>query len=282
MNTHAQHRWFDRGMGAGSPNIRRLVEEGVALVARYEDDTEARQRRRKERDEANHRTMVEAVVCNLTHTVLLPELNATFGTQQMRSLIGRAIAAKNPDLDAEISMKLGGWYYDRIRSVEAGQELTGQRAFSSVDVEAMRKRLVEGLGLSEEEVGKVLFQATARDEAGKAITSRQKMRTHMDENFAMPLTGRDGVTRNVSVHELWEDNMRSIVHAYNNQMAGAVSLAQLRIENPRHIPDRVVDGELIPGTPKYLVDGIHSDGDWDKLMAQARAVDDQVRYADGR
>lgn len=210
------------------------------------------------------------------------ELNATFGTQQMRSLIGRAIAAKNPDLDAEISMKLGGWYYDRIRSVEAGQELTGQRAFSSVDVEAMRKSLVEGLGLSEEEVGKVLFQATARDEAGKAITSRQKMRTHMDENFAMPLTGRDGVTRTVSVHELWEHNMRSIVHAYNSQMAGAVSLAQLRIENPRHIPDKVVDGELIPGTPKYLVDGIHSDGDWDKLMAQARAVDDQVRYADGR
>ncbi|MFD6320736.1 hypothetical protein [Methylorubrum thiocyanatum] len=73
MNTHAHHRWFDRGMGAGSPNIRCLVEEGVALVDRYEDDTEARQRRRKARDEANHRTMVEAVISNLAHTVLLPD-----------------------------------------------------------------------------------------------------------------------------------------------------------------------------------------------------------------
>ncbi|WHQ68870.1 hypothetical protein [Methylorubrum extorquens] len=73
MNTHARHRWFDRGMGAGSPNILRLVQEGLALVARYEDDTGARQRRRKPQDEANHRTMVEAVVANLAHTVLLPD-----------------------------------------------------------------------------------------------------------------------------------------------------------------------------------------------------------------
>lgn len=73
MNTHAHHRWFDRGMVAGSPNIRRVVEEGIALVARYDEQTKPRQRRRKARDEANHRSMVEAVICNLAHTVLLPD-----------------------------------------------------------------------------------------------------------------------------------------------------------------------------------------------------------------
>ncbi len=39
----------------------------------------------------------------------------------------------------------------------------------------------------------------------------------MDENFSMTLEGRNG-PREVSIAELWEDNMHSIVHAYNKQM----------------------------------------------------------------
>lgn len=73
MNTHAQRPpWFDKWLGAGSPTATCLVEEAVALVAQLEHQTGARQRRRRPDDEANHRTIVEAIVSNLAYAVLLP------------------------------------------------------------------------------------------------------------------------------------------------------------------------------------------------------------------
>nr|WP_280142658.1 D-alanyl-D-alanine carboxypeptidase family protein [Methylobacterium gossipiicola] len=198
------------------------------------------------------------------------ELNMEHGNE-LRRLLGTAIERKNPDLDPKFAAKLGSYYYDRLAKVDAGQELSTMKALSGSDVEALRADLVR-YGLDEVEVNQALYQLEQKAGDGKSMTSRQKRRTVMDENFKMTLEGRNG-PREVAIADLWEDNMHSIVHAYNKQMSGAVAMAQLRIENPKWHPDG--DG------PKYLVDGVHSEGDWQKLEAQARALDKEFRPEDG-
>jgi hypothetical protein len=199
------------------------------------------------------------------------ELNMEHGNE-LRRLIGTAIERNNPDLDPKFAAKLGSYYYDRLAKVDAGQEMTTMKALSGSDVETLRADLVR-YGLDEVEVNKALYQLDekASAEGGKSMTSRQKRRTVMDENFSMTLEGRNG-PREVAIADLWEDNMHAIVHAYNKQMSGAVAFGQMRIENPKWHPD----GDA----PKFLVDGIHSDGDWQKLMAQARALDSDLRPQD--
>lgn len=200
------------------------------------------------------------------------ELTMEFGDEGIKNLLRKAIAAKNPDMDPNLAHKLGGWYYQRIRDVEAGQEMTASRVFSGLDVERMRRSLQDELGLNDDEVGKVLYQATARDE-GKGITNRQKMRTHMDENYSLMLSGKNG-SRAVTISEIWEDNSRSIIHAYNHQMAGAVALGRFRVENPNF--KKGVD----PDEKQWLVDGIHKEADWAELLKKARAVDNHLRPTD--
>ena len=201
------------------------------------------------------------------------ELNMEHGNE-LKRLLGTAVERQNPDLDPKLAQRLGAYYYDRLASVDAGQELTTVKALSGSDVETLRRDLAR-YGLDEVEVDKALYHLDekASKEGGKALTSRQKRRTIMDENFSMVLQGRSGA-REVAVAELWEDNIHSIVHAYNKQMSGAVALGQLRIENPRFHPENPEGGG------KYLVDGIHSDGDWQKLEAQVRAHDNAIRPED--
>ena len=68
----ARHWWLDEWLGAGSPRLDRLVQEGAALVAQYEEQTAARKRRRRPDDQRRHLIAIEMVVANLAHAVLSP------------------------------------------------------------------------------------------------------------------------------------------------------------------------------------------------------------------
>lgn len=196
-------------------------------------------------------------------------LDSEYGNE-LRRLFGEAIARKNPDLDPDFAHQLGGYYYDRLARVNAGQEMTTMRALSGADVEVLRRDLLE-YGLDRDAVERALYQLdqNASDTGGKVLTSRQKRRTLMDENFSMFLNGRNGA-REVKVGDIWEDNLNSITHAYNRQMASTVAFGQMRIENPRW---KVGD----PPHERYIVDGIHSEGDWQKLEAPMRAMEREGR-----
>lgn len=319
-------------------------------------------------------------------------LNIEFGNK-LRILLGEAVARMNPDLPRDLAYRYGGYHYDRMASVEAGQEMHVAKALSGSDMEVLRKDLLDH-GFGKDEIEKVLYRLDekAAKEGGKTLTSRQKRRTVMDENFSMVLEGRSG-SREVKVSELWENDLSAIVSAYNKQMSGTVALAGMRIKNPHYVPDKVVKrkvkekvarevekevpnmvtdriarevdvpdvptreqlhklaadtlqsvnpqvfsfwnqmtdlakhnelrrlqgkeattsvptrkakvfeeverqegtkkvketvhdevekeiAEVIPGTPEYLVDGIHSEGDWNKLKTQLRAVDSAIRPQD--
>ncbi|WP_419830095.1 hypothetical protein [Methylobacterium sp.] len=68
----ARHWWLDEWLGAGSPRLERLVQEGAALVAEYEEQTAARKRRRRPDDQRRHLIAIQMVVANLAHAVLSP------------------------------------------------------------------------------------------------------------------------------------------------------------------------------------------------------------------
>ena len=142
-------------------------------------------------------------------------------------------------------------------------------------MEVLRQDLAK-FGMDKDAIEKALYHLDekASESGGKSLTSRQKRRTLMDENFSMTIQGKNGA-REVAVSELWEDNLNSIVHAYNKQMSGAVAFGTMRVENPKW---KVGD----PAEERYIVDGIHSAGDWDKFKAQIRAHDVEVRQGDMR
>lgn len=200
------------------------------------------------------------------------EINMDVGNQ-LRRLYGEGIARKNPDMDRELAYKLGGHHYDRMAQVEAGQELTVQKALSGSDVEALRKSLLD-YGISKDDVEKALYQLDdkAAGEGKKTMTSRAKRRTLIDENFSMVLQGKNG-PREVKVSDIWEDDLNAITNAYSRQMSATVALAQVQVPDPKWKVGDPIEG-------KFIVDGIHSDGDWDKLFAKIRAHDKEVRPYD--
>jgi hypothetical protein len=67
-----KHEWFDGWMVARGEGLKRLVERTAAYLDHHEQHTEARVRAGKPADEAAHRKRIEAVICHLAHTVLLP------------------------------------------------------------------------------------------------------------------------------------------------------------------------------------------------------------------
>lgn len=67
-----RHRWFDDWRGASGRPLQRIVDETVGLVARYEVETGARKRARRELDARNHLLAVEGVVANLAYEVVMP------------------------------------------------------------------------------------------------------------------------------------------------------------------------------------------------------------------
>jgi hypothetical protein len=62
------------------------------------------------------------------------------------------------------------------------------------------------------------------------------------------------------------DDAAEVLSAYANDMAGRVSLATLRVKNPKWTPDTADIHD------EWLVDGVTSDGEWETLMLRAREV----------
>jgi hypothetical protein len=201
-------------------------------------------------------------------------LNGQFGSKEMTRLITNAIRAKNPDLDRDLVAEIGDAYYRRLARVEAGQEDSVQRAFSGADQMELR-RILQEEGIDHDSIEKAIYHLDEKDASGdgKVMSSRQRRRTLMDENYSEMLSGRDG-SRAVSVGEMWEDNSRAIIHAYSRQMSGAIAMAAVQIKNP--LFKEGIDEE----TKRYIVDGIHSRGDWETLKAKMKARDAEVRYED--
>jgi len=68
----ARHRWFNDWQGASGIPLRALVDEVAALLAQYEADIGARQRKRRPEDQVRYLAAVEGTVANLAYAALIP------------------------------------------------------------------------------------------------------------------------------------------------------------------------------------------------------------------
>ncbi|RIX99516.1 DUF882 domain-containing protein [Aureimonas flava] len=185
------------------------------------------------------------------------------GTAGLTKLVKGAVRGVNADLDEAIIDRMAEGYVKRLSNVEAGQELTSGRIFSSTDLDELRMNL-EGAGLAPTDIEAVLRPMATKDANG-AGTARGKRRQLLNENFSMALPTKSG-QREVKLTELFENDMDRVFQSYNRNMSGQIALAGLRIKNPNFRPD---EADL---HPEFLIDGIHNRGDWDKILKQVRDV----------
>lgn len=167
MNTPVRYLWLDEWMGAAAPRLRRLVEEGTALIARHERDTEARQKQRRPADQTKHLTAVEVTIANLTHTVLNPQEGrraVLTGNPQ-----GGYTRYDNPALGKPYRRLLGafedlGWLDRQIGS--RGRE--GRCASSVAPTQTFRAKVIEA-GITLTDFGRI--------EGEEVILAKQKETT---------------------------------------------------------------------------------------------------------
>ncbi|MGV2049977.1 D-Ala-D-Ala carboxypeptidase family metallohydrolase [Agrobacterium sp. 22-209-1] len=205
----------------------------------------------------------DTYVPRLVHWQRFRELQDELGSNGMARLISQAIQGRNADIEKVKADKIAAGYVKRLEQVEAGQELSAARIFSSLDMDEMRMNL-ENVGLDPEDIEMVVGGMAGRD-AGKAGQARGKRRQLLDENFSMTLQTKNG-PREVRVAELFHDDAQFLFESYNRQMSGAIAMSRLRVENPNWRPG---EEDL---HPRYLVDGVHSRADWEKVIKQVRAI----------
>lgn len=205
----------------------------------------------------------ETYVPRLVHWDRFRGLQEEIGSSGLTKLVSAAIRGRNPDIEVAKANKIATGYVKRLEQVEAGQEQSASRIFSTLDMDEMRMNL-ENAGLDSEDIKFVMSGMESRD-AGKAGQARGKRRQLLNENFSLALPTKNGL-REVRIAELFHDDAQHLFESYNRQMSGAVAMSRLRVENPNWRPG---EDDL---HPRYLIDGIHSRADWENVIKQVRAV----------
>jgi hypothetical protein len=205
----------------------------------------------------------DTYIPRLVHWDRFRNLQTEIGSSGMTKLVSKAIMGRNSDIDKIKADKIATGYVKRLEGVEAGQEMSASRMFSSLDMDEMRMNL-EGAGLDPDDIKFVLSGMEARDN-GKAGQARGKRRQLLDEKFSMTLDTKNG-PREVRIGELFHDDAQFLFQSYNRQMSGAIAMSRMRVENPNWRPG---EEDL---HPRYLIDGVHNSSDWDKVIKQVRAV----------
>jgi hypothetical protein len=205
----------------------------------------------------------ETYVPRLVHWDRFRQLQSEIGSSGLTKLVSAAIRGRNADIDKIKADKIAKGYVKRLEQVEAGQEQSASRIFSTLDMDEMRMNL-ENTGLDPEDIDFVMHGMERRD-ADKAGQARGKRRQLLDENFSLALPTATG-QREVRIAELFHDDVQHLFESYNRQMSGAIAMSRLRVKNPNWRPGE----EDI--NPRYLIDGVHSRSDWEKVIKQVRAV----------
>lgn len=191
-----------------------------------------------------------------------------YGHDTLAAFIGRAMKEVNEDLTDEMAQKFGKGYIKKIHSLSAGDLQKNSRALSGEDMEGLKELLRDGTDLSDVELDDLLLGMKPKKSNGES--PRAKKRLFMDELFEAKLERMDGTGDAggdvFRVSDLFMNDADELMQMYSRQMAGRIAMARARIENPKW-----VEGDE---TPRYLLDGVTSDSEWEIEMAKLRSVGD--------
>lgn len=183
---------------------------------------------------------------------------STFGTETMGKFLGKAMQRANPNLTDAVAEQMGTKYIRSLDKLSAGSSVPGTRPISADNAEELKRFLREESGLSDTELDAIFDIANPAKKRNGAM-SRGKARTLFDMDHMMTLRSQTGEVLEVRVRDLFNRNLTELGMLYNQQMAGRVAMAQMRVKNPKWRPG---DDHL----PEYLVDGVTKDGEFDSLL----------------
>ena len=197
------------------------------------------------------------------HPVRVMNLEGRLGSRGLERLIAESILSANPSMNARLAFRIAKGYAQKQRNLRAGVEDSMNRSISKGDAQGIRQAL-EDIGIGGKDLEAALAHFTRRDRP--SATPRGKHRQLLNENFETDIRLGPGRTERVRIDEMFDNDVLKLWRSYNRDLSGQIALQRLRVENPRW---REGDG---PEVPRYLIDGITSDGEWQKLVQQAKAA----------
>lgn len=187
----------------------------------------------------------------------LNKLTREFGDEGLERLIANAMMDTHRDMDPLLAQRVSRGYLRRLRNVGAGvEELDGHTMGGSVDD---LRNIINELDLSPEDKNLVessMYRMEKQEGSGTG-EARGKRRTFLNEGYKAQMTAIDGSSREVRLDELFINDYRILSNHYFKRAAGWTALGRIRVENPSQ-----------PG--KWLIDGITSDADFEKLIRNVR------------
>jgi hypothetical protein len=173
----------------------------------------------------------------------------------------------------DVAERVGSALYTGIRNVQAGQEVHLSNLLSGQDLDGLRAFLGKNSSLSSSEIEAVIQHLTPNSDKAEGPISRLKHRTtlnvHHTEMLRDPKTGE---MVPVTIKDLMNRDSLQVATMYNRQLANRVALARVQVENPRFDPELHADTDV----PRYLVDGIRNEADWERITNQVKAVADEM------
>jgi hypothetical protein len=187
----------------------------------------------------------------------------------LETLVTGGIQAANRNMDAALAGKIGKALVKTLRNSAHGFNDDVMRRLSSDDASEMIDILKAQGGLSDEHAAEIAdyFKKTNVDENGKpkgdpdaGKDARAKGRTLLREDFELkgPILRGSGVADegSLKISDLLNNNSLDLYHKYVERASGNWAMARVRIKNP--------------ATGEWIVDGIKSDGDFEKLLEAVR------------
>jgi len=181
---------------------------------------------------------------------------AEFGEGSVTDLVYKAMRSAQPEADDELLKRVAKAFTRAIHKRAKGADAASIRAFTGDDPTLLREFLMDA-GLDEIDADR-LVKSLKKSTDPKAHP-RGESRVLMDETFVVDdVLDRNGVStgRSLSLTDLLNNDIDDLFTHYSRSLAGAISLAKVRIKDPK-------TGELI-------VNGISSDADFETLLRRMR------------
>jgi hypothetical protein len=180
----------------------------------------------------------------------ISEVVAKHSYPAMENLVRGAIQSAQPGLRTDILERLSKHFTLNVYKRSQGViDEKVSRMFGVDDLELLKRDLMHDHGLTEADADEVIRGLRKPPDTGN--DTRAKHRVVMDENYQDPATG-------LKLADILVNNATALTNAYLRHMYGKVSLARVRIVDPK--------------TGDVLVNGITNEGDWTTALQTIREM----------
>lgn len=200
---------------------------------------------------------------NIANHERIDAITTRFGDEAIRQFLASAFKAAARELPDNVAEAMSAGYLRKLREATAGMTNL-DRALHGTDTEALRRALAD-MDLGDDVADLIVRQVSPPPGEG-ASTARAKRRTLYDTGFEAQVRARDGSWDTLRMKDFFHEDSQFLFRSYARQMSGHIAMSMVQVRNPLHHPVRN------PDAPEFLIDGITSREDFDRLVRDMRAA----------